>query len=77
MRLIGLVLALISNLFALLATDASAQAPRPQPSAKIPSVGVLYPGVPDAAIGAARGYSAVFALQEGLRELGYVSSARA
>ena len=30
MRLIGLVLALISNLFALLATDASAQAPRPQ-----------------------------------------------
>ncbi len=67
MRLIGLVFAL-----ALLATDASAQAPRPQPSAKIPSVGVLYPGVPDAAIGAARGYSAVFALQEGLRELGYV-----
>ena len=47
MRLIALAFAL-----ALLATDASAQASRPQSSAKIPSVGVLYPGVPDPAIGA-------------------------
>jgi putative tryptophan/tyrosine transport system substrate-binding protein len=71
MRLIGLVLALVSNLFALLATDAYGQASQPKPSAGIPTVGVLYPGVSDPAI-TGRRFSVVFALQEGLRELGYV-----
>jgi putative ABC transport system substrate-binding protein len=71
MRLIGLVLALVSNLFALLATDAYGQASKQNPLARIPIVGVLYPGVPDPATSGRR-FSAVFALQEGLRELGYV-----
>lgn len=71
MRVIGLVLALVSSLFALLATDAYGQASQPKPSARMPTVGVLYPGVPDPAI-TGRRFSAVFALQEGLRELGYV-----
>ncbi len=71
MRRIGLALALVSNLFALLATDAYGQASQPKPSARIPTVGVLYPGVPDPAITGKR-FSAVFALQEGLHELGYV-----
>jgi len=71
MRLIGLVLALVSNLLALLTTDAYGQASQPRSAARIPTVGVLYPGVPDPAI-TGRRFSAVFALQEGLRELGYV-----
>jgi hypothetical protein len=34
MRVIGLVLALVSNLFALLATDAYGQASQPKPSGR-------------------------------------------
>jgi putative ABC transport system substrate-binding protein len=71
MQLVGLVFVLVSNLFALLAPDAYGQASQPKPSARIPTVGVLYPGVPDLAISGRR-FSAVFALQEGLHELGYV-----
>jgi ABC-type uncharacterized transport system substrate-binding protein len=71
MRLIGLVLALVCNLLALLTTDVYGQASQPRSAARIPTVGVLYPGVPDPAI-TGRRFSAVFALQEGLRELGYV-----
>ena len=67
MRLFRPVLALV-----LYAMDANAQVPRPQLSTRIPVVGVLYPGVPDPDIATGRRFSTVVALQEGLRELGYV-----
>src|SRR5262245_18171680 len=66
-RLAGLAFALV-----LRAVDADAQAPGPQPATRIPVVGVLYPGVPDPDIGASSRFSAVVALRDGLRELGYV-----
>src|SRR5215510_7282975 len=66
-RLAGLAFALV-----LLAVDADAQAPGPQPATRIPVVGVLYPGDPDPDIGASSRFSAVVALRDGLRELGYV-----
>ena len=52
LRLIGLVFALV-----LFAGDADAQVPGPQPSTRIPVVGVLYPGVPDPDIGASSRFS--------------------
>ena len=67
-RLPGLVFALV-----LLAGGVAAQVPGPQPSTRIPVVGVLYPGVPDPDIGASSRFSAVVALQDGLRDLGYVN----
>ena len=50
---------------------AEARAQDAQPSAKLPQVGVPYPGSPDPPTGSRRTW-AVFALQEGLRGLGYV-----
>ena len=64
--MIGLVL------LVLLGLDAEAQMSGPQSSTRIPVVGVLYPGAPDPDIGASSRFSAVVALQDGLRELGYV-----
>jgi putative tryptophan/tyrosine transport system substrate-binding protein len=67
MRLIGLAVVLIVGLtLAPLAVEVDAQEPTPRASAKIPLVGVLQPGVAD------QKAPAIFALQEGLRELGYV-----
>jgi putative tryptophan/tyrosine transport system substrate-binding protein len=67
MRLIGLAVVLILGLpLAPLAVEVDAQEPTPRASAKIPLVGVLHPGVAD------QKAPAIFALQEGLRELGYV-----
>jgi putative ABC transport system substrate-binding protein len=68
MRLIGLAVVLaVSLALAPLAMEVGAQEATPRASAKIPLVGVLHPGVPDRTVP-----TAVSALQEGLRELGYV-----
>jgi putative tryptophan/tyrosine transport system substrate-binding protein len=67
MRLIGRALTLAVCLVLLPLTIAlDAQESKPQVTARIPQVGFLHPGVPDRTI------PAIVALQEGLRELGYV-----